>query len=62
LLVIRDWRLPFPPCSPIQRGHGYLPDLAGLCGMSRATFMRQFQDKLGRSATEMLTDMQLVFP
>jgi AraC family transcriptional activator of mtrCDE len=36
-----------------------LLDLAGLCGMSRATFIRQFQDKLGRSATEMLTDIRM---
>ncbi|BDC45181.1 AraC family transcriptional regulator [Paraburkholderia terrae] len=36
-----------------------VPDLAGLCGMSRATFMRHFQDKLGRSATEMLTDIRM---
>jgi AraC family transcriptional activator of mtrCDE len=36
-----------------------LPDLAGLCGMSRATFMRHFQDKLGRSASEMLTDIRM---
>jgi AraC family transcriptional activator of mtrCDE len=36
-----------------------VPDLAGLCGMSRATFMRQFQDKLGRSASEMLTDIRM---
>ncbi len=27
--------------------------------MSRATFMRHFQDKLGRSATEMLTDIRM---
>ncbi len=36
-----------------------IPDLADLCGMSRATFMRQFLDKLGRSATEMLTDIRM---
>ena len=30
-----------------------LPDLASLCSMSRATFMRHFQDKLGRSATDL---------
>jgi len=36
-----------------------LPDLAGLCGMSRATFMRQFQDKLGRSALDFLTDLRM---
>lgn len=36
-----------------------LPDLAGLCSMSRATFMRHFQDKLGHSATEMLTDIRM---
>jgi AraC family transcriptional activator of mtrCDE len=36
-----------------------LPDLADLCGMSRATFMRHFQDKLGRSASELLTDIRM---
>jgi AraC family transcriptional activator of mtrCDE len=36
-----------------------LPDLASLCSMSRATFMRHFQDKLGRSAIELLTDIRM---
>ncbi|MFZ6647396.1 AraC family transcriptional regulator [Undibacterium sp. TJN25] len=36
-----------------------LPDLAGLCSMSRATFMRHFQDKLGRSAIDLLTDIRM---
>jgi AraC family transcriptional activator of mtrCDE len=36
-----------------------LPDLADLCSMSRATFMRHFQDKLGRSAIELLTDVRM---
>jgi len=36
-----------------------LTDLASLCGMSRATFMRQFQDKLGRSAADLLTDIRM---
>ncbi|MBZ9777018.1 AraC family transcriptional regulator [Mesorhizobium sp. CO1-1-8] len=36
-----------------------LPELADLCGMSRATFMRQFQDKLGRSALDFLTDLRM---
>jgi AraC family transcriptional regulator, activator of mtrCDE len=36
-----------------------LPDLAQLCGMSRATFMRQFQDRLGRSALDLLTDLRM---
>jgi AraC family transcriptional activator of mtrCDE len=36
-----------------------LPDLANLCGMSRATFMRHFQDRLGRSANELLTDIRM---
>src|ERR1700754_3751057 len=29
------------------------------CGMSRDTFMRQFQDRLGRSAVELLTDSRM---
>ena len=36
-----------------------LPDLADLCGMSRATFMRQFHDRLGRSALDLLTDLRM---
>lgn len=36
-----------------------LPGLADLCSMSRATFMRHFQDKLGRSAMELLTDIRM---
>jgi len=36
-----------------------LPELADLCNMSRATFMRQFQDKVGRSAIELLTDIRM---
>jgi AraC family transcriptional activator of mtrCDE len=36
-----------------------LLDLADLCSMSRATFMRHFQDKLGRSALELLTDIRM---
>lgn len=41
-------------------GHAWtLPELAGLCGMSRATFIRQFQQSLGRSANELLTDLRM---
>ena len=36
-----------------------LPDLAALCGMSRATFMRHFQDRLGCSAVDFLTDLRM---
>ena len=36
-----------------------LPDLADLCSMSRATFMRHFQDALGRSAVELLADIRM---
>jgi AraC family transcriptional regulator, activator of mtrCDE len=36
-----------------------LPALARLCGMSRATLARQFQDKLGRSASDLLTDIRM---
>ena len=32
-----------------------LPDLARLCNMSRATLARQFQEKLGRSASDLPT-------
>lgn len=36
-----------------------LPELAHLCGMSRATLARQFQEKLGRSAADLLTDIRM---
>ncbi|MBS0234652.1 MAG: cupin domain-containing protein [Proteobacteria bacterium] len=36
-----------------------LPELAQLCSMSRATFVRQFQQNLGRSATELLMDIRM---
>lgn len=36
-----------------------LPDLARLCNMSRATLARQFRDKLGRSASDLLTDIRM---
>ena len=36
-----------------------LPGLARLCNMSRATFARQFQQKLGTSASDLLTDMRM---
>jgi AraC family transcriptional activator of mtrCDE len=41
-------------------GHPWtLPELAGLCGMSRATFIRQFQQSLGRSAVDLLADVRM---
>jgi AraC family transcriptional activator of mtrCDE len=36
-----------------------LPELAGLCSMSRATFMRHFQASLGCSAMDLLTDIRM---
>jgi AraC family transcriptional activator of mtrCDE len=36
-----------------------LPELADLCSMSRATFMRHFHEKLGFSALELLTDIRM---
>ncbi|CAM4081325.1 Transcriptional regulator, AraC family [Bordetella tumbae] len=36
-----------------------LQNLADLCNMSRATFMRHFQDNLGRSAFELLVDIRM---
>ncbi|WP_081077275.1 cupin domain-containing protein [Burkholderia pseudomultivorans] len=36
-----------------------LPELAALCSMSRATFMRHFQTRLGHSALELLTDIRM---
>lgn len=41
-------------------GHAWtLPALAQLCHMSRATFVRLFQEKLGRSASDLLTDIRM---
>ena len=36
-----------------------LPELAQLCNMSRATFIRHFQERLGRSASDLLTDIRM---
>jgi len=36
-----------------------LPELADLCGMSRATLIRRFQDALGRSAGDLLTAIRM---
>jgi len=36
-----------------------LPELAQLCNMSRATLARQFQEKLGRSAADLLIDIRM---
>ena len=36
-----------------------LPELARLCNMSRATFIRQFQQRLGRSAADLLGDIRM---
>jgi AraC family transcriptional activator of mtrCDE len=41
-------------------GHPWtLPLLAERCNMSRATFVRLFQEKLGMSASELLTDIRM---
>ncbi|MNL07781.1 Urease operon transcriptional activator [compost metagenome] len=36
-----------------------LPELAGLCNMSRATLVRHFQEKVGRSANDLLTGIRM---
>jgi AraC family transcriptional activator of mtrCDE len=36
-----------------------LPDLARLCNLSRATLARQFQEKLGRSASDLLIEIRM---
>ena len=36
-----------------------LPELARLCNMSRATLVRQFQQALGRSASDLLSDIRM---
>jgi AraC family transcriptional regulator, activator of mtrCDE len=37
-----------------------LPALARLSNMSRATLARQFQEKLGRSPSDLLTDIRMI--
>jgi AraC family transcriptional activator of mtrCDE len=36
-----------------------LPELARVCNMSRATLARHFQEKVGRSASDLLTDIRM---
>lgn len=36
-----------------------LPELAGLCHMSRATMARKFKERVGRSAADLLTDIRM---
>ena len=36
-----------------------LPELAQRCNMSRATFIRHFQERFGRSASDLLTDIRM---
>src|SRR3546814_158626 len=36
-----------------------LPELARLCNISRATFIRHVQERLGRSAMDLLTDIRM---
>ncbi|HWT99262.1 MAG TPA: AraC family transcriptional regulator [Terriglobales bacterium] len=36
-----------------------LPELARLCNMSRATFIRHFQERLGRSAADLLMEIRM---
>jgi AraC family transcriptional activator of mtrCDE len=36
-----------------------LDQLSGLCNMSRATFIRQFQEAIGRSASDVLTEVRM---
>lgn len=38
-----------------------LPELAERCNMSRATFVRHFQQSMGHSANELLTDIRMTF-
>ena len=38
-----------------------LPELARLCGMSRAAAARHFEETLGRSASDLLTDIRMTF-
>jgi AraC family transcriptional activator of mtrCDE len=41
-------------------GHSWsLPELAALCHMSRATFARHFDEAIGRSASDLLTEIRM---
>jgi AraC family transcriptional activator of mtrCDE len=36
-----------------------LDELSSLCNMSKATFVRQFQEAIGRSASDLLTEVRM---
>jgi AraC family transcriptional activator of mtrCDE len=51
-----------PALEAMLKDPGYpwsLPEIAALCNMSRATAARHFQDRLGRSANDLLTDIRM---
>lgn len=61
LALVSEPRLT-PAVSAMMQDPAYpwtLPELASLCNMSRATFIRLFHAKNGRSATDMLTDLRM---
>jgi len=62
LLALAGHRRLLPALAAIFRDPAYswtLPELARLCHMSRASLARHFQEGLGRSANELLTDIRM---
>jgi len=62
LLALAGHRRLAPALTALFRDSAHpwtLPELARLCGMSRATAARHFQEKLGRSASDLLTSIRM---
>lgn len=62
LLALAGYPRLAPALDAMFHDPGYpwtLPLLAAKCNMSRATFVRLFQEKLGMSASELLTDIRM---
>lgn len=62
LLALAGYPRLAPALEALFHEPGYawtLPLLASKCNMSRATFVRLFQEKLGRSASNLLTDIRM---
>jgi AraC family transcriptional regulator, activator of mtrCDE len=62
LLALAGYPRLAPALEALFHDPGYawtLPALAAKCNMSRATFVRLFQEKLGLSASDLLTDIRM---
>ena len=63
LLALAGYPRLAPALDAMFHDPGYawtLPLLAAKCNMSRATFVRLFQEKVGMSASELLTDIRMM--